>query len=88
METLVLNAAANDAAANKHLDLTIQQRAALEKLIDTNRTSGEKGAAVANKLNLKTFDYKLEDGSKVSGMGRDICDIYKGPNALSNYLIN
>ena len=88
MENLALNATANDTAANQPLDLTILQRAALEMMIDTNRTGGARGAAIENELNLTSFDYNLEDGSKVTGLGKEISDIYRGPDALSNYLIN
>ena len=57
VENLALNAAAYDAAANQHLNLTKEhQRAALEKLVDTNKTVGKNVAAIANHLNLTTFD--------------------------------
>ena len=83
VENLALNA-----TANQHLDLTVWQRAALEKGIDTSRARDAKNASAENELNLTSFDWTLDDGSKVTGLGKEISDIYNGPDALSNYLIN
>ena len=88
VENIELNATDNDAAANQHLDLTMRQRAALEKVIDTSRARDAQNAPAENELNLTSFDWTLDDGSNVTGLGKEISDIYKGPDALSNYLIN
>ena len=63
MGALALNTTENEAAANQHLSLTVQQRAALENLINAKKTGGETGTAPAANLNLTNFDIRLDDGS-------------------------
>ena len=87
MGALGLNTTDNEATANQILGLTVQHRNALDNLINAKKTVGEPSPAPANSLNLTNFDIRLDDGGKMKGLGKEICDIYQGPDALSHYLI-
>ena len=54
----------------------------------TTQPNVSEPAFVDQELNTTLFDWTLEDGTKIMGLGKEISDIYTGPDALSSYLLS